>query len=186
MKQPSDARDFGPKARHDRGDLTEVALDVDWLKNAKAKFECVLDRYQDRAQISDRQHEAGTRLRHLWRRAILPPSTTGGYAPPVSGGGDAADTAGARKKLANALLGAYVKTTGEHIAQRSPISGKWLLVITRTGKQHFPETMPWRLLPLGHILLAVCGFDEWAGGTQRLVDLREGLSALADYWQIEH
>ena len=35
------------------------------------------------------------------------------------------------------------------------------------------------------VVVAVCGMDEWAGGTDRLDTLRRGLTALADLWRIE-
>jgi hypothetical protein len=35
------------------------------------------------------------------------------------------------------------------------------------------------------VVIAVCGMDEWAGGTERLATLRRGLTALADFWQID-
>lgn len=35
------------------------------------------------------------------------------------------------------------------------------------------------------VVIAVCAMDEWAGGTERLATLRRGLTALADYWQID-
>ena len=177
--KPVQPQDHGTPERHKQSPVIQVALESERLPVAKALIECVLDRYQERSQISDRQHEAGIRIRHLWRKAVLPASTTGAYGPAVSGGGDSADTADARQKLANALLGAPLAT---RIHDRA----SFLLVLTRNGSQVFPEKLPWRLLPIGHIVIAVCGFDEWAGGTLRLVHLREGLTALADYWQIEH
>jgi len=35
------------------------------------------------------------------------------------------------------------------------------------------------------VTIAVCGHNEWAGGTRRLEALRRGLTSLADYWRIE-
>ena len=178
MKQ-IDARDFGTPERHRQSKVIQIALESERLQIAKAAFECVLDRYLDRAQIHERQHEAGIRLRNLWHRSVLPASTTGAYASAVSGGGDAADTAGARRKLQEALI-------ESGLAVRSHDRPAMLLVILRERKQVFPDKLPWRLTPMGHIAVAVCGFDEWAGGTDRLMSLRAGLSELADYWQLEH
>src|SRR5690348_17872835 len=62
---------------------------------------------------------AGLRLRHLWRRSVLPASTTGAYAPAVSGGGDAADTADARRKLQEALLESGLAVRSHDHAARS-------------------------------------------------------------------
>lgn len=35
------------------------------------------------------------------------------------------------------------------------------------------------------VVIAVCGMDEWAGGTKRLDDLRDGLTRMADVLRIE-
>lgn len=163
--------------RHPHSPVEGVALESERLLVAKAVIECRLDWYLDRMLITDRQHEAGTRIRHLWLRAIMPPSTTGSYGPAISGGGDTCDTALARTRLANALIDARLAFRDRSAPQ--------MMVILISGVQRFPDKLPMRLYPDGHIVLAVCGFDEWAGGARRLQQLRGGLTALADYWELE-
>ena len=175
--KPTDARDFGTPERHRQSKVIQLALESERLQIAKAAIECRLDWYHDRMLIIDRQHEAGIRIRHLFRRAILPASTTGSYGPAVSGGGDNADTAGARIKLSHALCGAGLATRNSDRAM--------FRILTVDGEQRWPDFLPMRLLELGHIIMAVCGLDEWAGGAGRLSALRVGLTNLADWWQLE-
>jgi hypothetical protein len=148
------------------------------ITRARALVECVLDSYHTRMQINDRQLEAGLRLRALWRGAVYSESVTAAWAEAVSGGGSGGTTRGdAIWALRRALLGADLADQRD---QDMP-----LLVITSKGEFAEPVTMPVRLRPAGHIVVAVCGIDEWAGGTRRLMALREGLTGLADYWKLE-
>lgn len=175
----SEPRDFGTPERHKQSKVIQVALESERLPIAKAAIECRLDWYWDRMLIIDRQHEAGIRIRHMFRRAILPQATTSPYgAISGFGYGGSDEQADSRQKLFSALRGAGLATSyNDHPTQ--------FRILTVGGEQRFPEKYPIRLLDLGHIVMAVCGLDEWAGGSGRLMSLRVGLTNLADYWHLE-
>lgn len=84
----------------------------------------------------------------------------------------------ARKDLGEALLGARL---GKRTSDWQP-----MIVITRTSQQIFAVKAKFQFTAIGHIVVAVCGLDEWAGGTQRLMSMREGLTALANHWNLSY
>jgi hypothetical protein len=146
------------------------------VKRSQALVECVIDRYHERSQINDRQKEAGNRMRALWRGAVYAPMTTAGWGERVQGSAGGLSRSEAIAALRRTLLGAgLADQTGDDTA---------VLVLTFNGELAQPVTLPVRLRPAGHVVVAVCGIDEWAGGTRRLASLREGLTQLADYWKI--
>lgn len=169
--------DYGTRERWLKGDVVTVGLESERLQIAKATLECRLDWYERRALISERQHEAGMRARHLFRRAIFPPSCTSSYAQVSGRGGNTPDMEESRQRLRNALIGASLAVSDGRRSQ--------FRILMIKGEQRFPDFLPLRLKGIGHVVMAVCGLDEWAGGSQRLMQLREGLGNLADYWQLE-
>jgi hypothetical protein len=147
------------------------------VTRARALVECVVDRYHHRCQITDRQLAAGLRFRSLWRGASLPASVTGSYGERRGGGSGIDGNTDARHALQSAIVGSGI---GQHFGEDAPI-----LVATLSGERYEPLCLPVRLRLTGHVVVSVCGLDEWAGGTRRLDKLREGLSDLANYWRME-
>lgn len=145
-------------------------------RRARVRTECTIDRYHERMQINDRQHGAGIKLRGIWQRAAHVPAVTGSYGESRGNGGGIGTGIDARAALRDALEGAYLAKRMN--AQYAP------LFLTEKGKHLWMERMPSALKPAGQVAEAVCGLDEWAGGTMRLMLLREALTALADYWKI--
>lgn len=171
--------DLGTPELHKRLPVTQVHLDSERIPVAKVVIECVLDRYLERAQLVDRQHEAGIKLRRLWRQATLQPSVIGSYAPAISGGGDFTDASGARRHLAEALVEASLATIAQ---DAEPLIV--FRVSDRGEERAHPTGLKGRLKlnQTGHTVVSVCGFDEWAGGMRRLAELRDGLTDLANFW----
>jgi hypothetical protein len=175
-------RDYGTPERAEKDGgvriearaVTPGGVIVDY--GAHVAAECVVDRYHHRCQIIDRQHEAGIRLRKLWRAAVIEPSVTASYGELRGGGDGVASTADARAKLRTVLLDAGLAVEGP----KSPV-----IVKTLSGEKLETVSMPWTLTPDGCVAVSVCGYDEWAGGTRRLEQLRRALTALADHWKIE-
>lgn len=169
----TEAIDYGPtKERARRSPMADVPTDIPGITAKQALIECVLDRYEHRGQITERQHEAGLRFRSIFRRAAMPPSVTSSYGAP-QGMGSLYD---GRRRLRRVLVEAGL---GRAIDLPEP------LIATQTHERFDAIEMPVSLYPKGHVAIAVCGLDEWAGGTRRLVMLREALTDLADYWGIE-
>lgn len=169
--------DHGTVQRATHGGLDLVALDSERVLVAKTRDECVLDRYWHRAQLVDRQHAAGCRLRGLWMGAARSPSVTSPYGEERGNGiGDGEGASRARSALNRVLLDSRLA--------RHAANGE-ILVSSASGEKRWPVTLPLRLTDHGHVTISVCGLDEWAGGTRRLDMLREGLGMLADYWKIE-
>ena len=59
----------------------------DRVQGAVLAAESWLDRYHQRGQLDDAQHEAGLRFRRAWQAAGLTPHVTGSYGHRISGGG---------------------------------------------------------------------------------------------------
>lgn len=168
--------DHGTKERKKHGGVDYIETISAGVLVAKAREECVLDRYWQRMQIIDRLHIAGCRLRGFWMSAAYPAATTSSYGDQRgSRHGDGASLA--RIALRRVLLDCGLA----HQSLEQPV-----LVISSTREQRYPVVLPIALTEVGHVTISVCGLDEWAGGTKRLDQLREGLRMLADHWKIEH
>jgi hypothetical protein len=165
------------KERLAHGRVISVPTEDAGVFARKAVVECVLDRYWRRMQITDRQFGAGEKFRSMWIAAVHEPSVTSSYGERRGKGGGAITGSDARKVMRRALLEAGLAVN----ADSAP-----LLVMTKDGSRYEPVELPVRLRNPGHLVVSVCGLDEWAGGTARLMMLREGLSLLADYWGFEH
>ncbi len=61
---------------------------------ARVKVDCTLDRYHERAQITDRQLQAGLRFREAWHHAIRAPAVTSAYGERLFGRSDDATASG--------------------------------------------------------------------------------------------
>lgn len=59
----------------------------DRVQGATLQAECWLDRYHNRGQLDDAQHEAGLRFRRAWEAAGLQPHVTGSYGQRITGSG---------------------------------------------------------------------------------------------------
>jgi hypothetical protein len=140
----------------------------------REEHECILDRYLHRSLIHDRQHKAGMVFRGAWLRAALPCATTSAYGEQRGRGGGS--TFDARITLRRILIEGKL---GKESPRDEP------LITTMTRERFDCVRLPVILNQRGHVALAVCGLDEWAGGTRRLDSLREGLTDLADYWGLE-
>jgi hypothetical protein len=175
MAQAQTADAFGPtKERLARSrSWVDVPTDVPGVTAKQDLIECVVDRYHVRMQINDRQRDAGIRFRALWRCAVIEPATTSAYGERQGGGGGSIPLKDARVAARHALLGA-------DLAKQSPAEP-----IRVRDEIFYPAWLNAVLLPAGLVTVAVCGADEWAGGTRRLMMLRDGLTALADYWGME-
>lgn len=172
--------DYGTAERASKGsvvveDRTATPGGVVIAQGARALVECVVDAYWKRCQIVDRQHAAGIRIRQMYRAAMLPGAVTASYGERRGGGGGIDSTSDARAALRSVLL-------RSGLASEAPAAP--LKVTTHQCDVIEPVAFPLALRPAGHVVLSVCGLDEWAGGTRRLDLLREGLAALANHWRI--
>jgi hypothetical protein len=147
-----------------------TALDDDGRRVIRARIEaeCVVDRYHARMLLTDAQHDAGLRFRRLWRAAALPVAVVASYGDTRGGGGRVDSGTDARAALRSAVL-------DSGLGRESAAEPLRVLQV---------ETRPYHLEPAGQVVVAVCGLDEWAGGSRRLELLRTGLAALAHYWRI--
>lgn len=167
--------DVGPAERHQHGDTAFAPRADDRgrvVQGARATATCPLDAYLLRGQIDWRQHDAGSTLHRLYRAAIASPPLVSRYKARVDGGGGAnyAPTGPSRHVL-RVLLEAGLAERKRSVTP--------LLIEGRSGQHQEPLEAGITLNGKGHIVMAVCALEEWAGGTRRLDKLREGLSALA-------
>lgn len=136
----------------------------------------VLDAYQRRRLISTRQFDAGCHLAKLFHAAIHLPAVTASYGAPRGSGGGVDSGVDARRLLWSTLV---------HAGLAVAVEGNVPFVVTRRASVDREQVRgPIVLNGAGNIAIAVCGYDEWAGGTRRLETLRRGLDGLADLWQI--
>jgi len=188
LKSPKPAKavgslfDYGTPHRIRKGDAV-VRPDIDpngaKIVRAVVTEPTPLDRYHHRGQLSDRQFEAGQHLAELFHRAITLPRVTATFSPTGggSGVGHVVDTnVDARRKLWSLLVASGL---GHYIDD-----GTVFEVQRRSGRRSLDIRGPVGLNELGHLVVAVVGFEDWAGGTRRLDKLRAGLDAMADHWGI--
>lgn len=161
-----------------RADGAEVSLE-ETAQAGKLRIRvrgtCKIETYHLRFQLIDRQFEAGMKFASLWRRGSLPQSVTANYGDAMGGGGGADISIDAREHIRDAMIGAGM---AHEVDEAFPVKDTSAQII------RFPVRGAVRLTKMGNIVIAVCGFDEWAGGTERLQLLREGLTRLADHWRI--
>jgi hypothetical protein len=136
----------------------------------------VLDAYLRRGMIRRREHEAGQSVSALWRRFVLPPAVTASYGQARGGGGGLAPGVDASRLFFETMHRAGL---AQPAADLAPLE-------IRGASKTFVEPAMARyvLTAVGHVVVAVCGYEEWAGGTRRIEHLRAGLGRLADHWRI--
>lgn len=134
-----------------------------------------LDTYNKRAQINDRQYAAGVKFHRLWIAALLTPKIIASYGDVLGGGGGDDSVMEAREALDAVLRGAGLARERQDVVTLRRTDGSGHLVAVKP---------PVDLTPEAWVVFEVCGNDEWAGGMQRLDNLRRALSRLADYWKI--
>ncbi|MCW2242216.1 hypothetical protein [Azospirillum canadense] len=138
----------------------------------RVKAECGIEALFMRAQINDRQFQAGIRFRALWARAAMPAQMTSSYGQQRGGGGGREEEIDARLQVQKALLGAKIA-----IRQKSAQA----LKLTTTGESLKPVGGGVVVTKAGAAVIEAAGMD---GRDYRLEDLRAGLTALADFWHI--
>lgn len=159
----------------DEAEIVAEETAIAGVRRLRVKSECRLDTYWLRAQILDRQYDAGMRLRRLLRTALLPQSVTSSYGFARGGGDGAGPRIDSRSTLRKVFLEAGLAV--EHEQDQK-------LYITSSNSYVNPTRGNVTLTPMAEILVCVCGFDEFAGGSARLNELRKGLTLLADYWKL--
>ena len=97
--------DFGTPERARQGELLPRPTALAGVIGRRAKYECRLDWYWDKASINDRQHEAGIRFRHDWHLAAAAPKTVATYGPRLGKGFEFHEVQiAARARVARAVL----------------------------------------------------------------------------------
>lgn len=148
--------DSGPPERYQHGDVirTEPGADAGVFYRRVAT-QSVMDRYLSRAQISQRQFDAGMKLYRLWRAAGSAQSVTFAYGPRVE----------ARRELSQEQAELRQRVT-EVLRGAGPLSAILVHVCLCDG-----AARDW----------AKARGDAPQAG---IVILRLGLDALADHWRL--